>query len=113
MDNVECPHCERNVLFDDWYEEVDNKGNFDQECPHCNEEFEIHVEHEPSFSSAKIVRETCIECKEIYRHTGTSHPRPEKYREIPFSEYNLCGKCYMKLITEDMRSWKWVNKDDS
>ena len=50
-----CPHCEE-YLEDEIYQywlEGDYPENFDFECPHCKNVFDVEVERIPSFTCSK------------------------------------------------------------
>lgn len=49
METVECPYCRRPNNF-----EWEGKEEFDITCEHCNHNFIVQVELEPSFYSYKL-----------------------------------------------------------
>lgn len=81
MYKVECPYCEKECEVD--YIETEN---FDFDCEHCGEEFEIQVEVEYSLNSLEIVYKKCMKCGCEYRDQGR--------REV------LCEQCYLDKMFE-------------
>lgn len=89
---VECPYCMEDNDMDDYLSDISGNETFDLECAHCDEEFEVRVEFEPTFSAEKIVIDTCESCKtttrDAYRR-GKVHPYL-KSREFDV----LCFDCF-------------------
>ena len=99
-DTIECPYCEHdNEIYD--YEGAES---FDQECSECGEEFEVTVEYDPIFNSAKIEYENCIDCGKKYRHSGKSFPIPEKYENIEMKNYFVCPDCFRRETSKDLEN---------
>ncbi|ODA08223.1 hypothetical protein [Paenibacillus polymyxa] len=76
----------------------DNK--LDWECSGCEEEFEVTVEFEPSYSAEKIVYHSCDMCdaktRDIY----------EEERVFPFPKSltgkKLCHRCWSEFYFKEM-----------
>lgn len=94
---VECPYCEEENKI-----EHEGEVEFDFECDHCGEEFEVKVEYDPIFTASKIRYETCRDCGKKYRHEGKSFPKPSKYDGMDLKDYIICNKCYCRETLKDM-----------
>lgn len=98
-DTVECPYCEHENDATDALSELSSDNTTDWECSKCGEEFEVHVEFDPVFSSEKIVYEDCEKCGKPTRDIhdkGRVFPWPKNIKET-----KLCGPCFGKLHFEN------------
>jgi hypothetical protein len=98
-DTVECPYCGyENDMTDALCDGLSSDNNIDWECQQCEQEFEVHVEFDPTYSASKIVYEDCDDCgkstRDIY-HSKRIFPFPEK-----FEGKKLCQECFYKGIHE-------------
>ena len=94
-DTVECPYCGyENDMSDALCNGLSDDNTLDWECSQCEEEFEVQVEFDPTFSASKIVYEDCDVCgkstRDIY-HDKRIFPYPEKYKGK-----KLCHECFCK-----------------
>jgi len=97
-DTVECPYCEHENDMTDALSELSSDNTTDWECSKCGEEFEVHVEFEPSFSAGKIVYEDCEKCGDKTRdikEKGRVFPWPGLIREK-----KICRTCFGKAHSE-------------
>ena len=95
----ECPYCGYENDISDF-----EGDSFDQECSNCEEEFEVTVEYEPTFTANKIEYIKCDECCREERsscmsYENSTYPYPKKYKG---KEIKLCHDCYVKGVFEDM-----------
>lgn len=100
-DTVECPYCQYENDMTDALESLSSDNITDWECQNdeCGEEFEVHVEFEPIFSSEKIVYEDCEKCGDATRdiaEKGRIYPWPKNTKEN-----KLCRPCFGKLYFEN------------
>jgi hypothetical protein len=76
----------------------DNK--LDWECQECEEEFEVTVEFEPSYSAEKIIYDNCDVCSVKTRDIH------EEGRVFPFPKAltgkKLCYRCWSKFYFKEM-----------
>lgn len=100
FDTVECPYCEYDNDMSDGLTDLPSDNRFDQECANCVKEFEVEVEFEPHYSSAKIVYEKCEKCGTETRDIC------KKGRIFPYPKYieatKICRPCFLKAIGEEM-----------
>jgi len=100
FDTVECPYCEHeNDMSNALCDGLSSDNTLDWTCRGCEEEFEVHVEFEPSYSASKIVYVNCEKCGTETRDPakrGCIFPWPQ------FIEQNiLCRPCYRKSHQEE------------
>ena len=99
-DTVECPYCQYENDMTDALEGLSSDNTTDWECQNdeCGEEFEVHVEFEPSFSAGKIVYEDCEKCGESTRDNDIK----KKGRVFPWpdhlTEETVCRFCFHKAM---------------
>lgn len=98
---VECPYCEaENDMSDALSDGLSSDNTLDWECSECEQEFEVYVEFEPSFSSTKIEYIDCDKCgtetRDIYRK-GTVFPFPESLSK---HGTEFCQSCWSKAYFE-------------
>lgn len=96
--SVECPYCLCENDMSDGLTDLPNDNKFDHECEKCEQEFEVFVKFEPSYSSAKIEYVKCEKCSEESRdiyYKGNIYPYPEN-----LSETTICRLCYLKAMSE-------------
>jgi DNA-directed RNA polymerase subunit RPC12/RpoP len=98
MYKVECPYCETDNDV-----ELEGSDGFDHICTGCDKEFEVAIEFEPIFSGIEIVHKNCVDCGKEYRFEGTSHPIPDKYRELYAKKnYFVCKSCFHRELIADL-----------
>lgn len=101
---VECPYCNEANDTADYLQDLDSDNMLDMECSHCEEEFEVYVEFEPTFSANKIVYEECEKCNKKVRdikHRGSTFPYPHT-----FNEDKICKNCWTFGILVDYNNEK-------
>lgn len=100
FDIVECPYCGHENDMSDGCVDLPSDNKFDHECEKCEEEFEVEVEFEPTYSASKIVYTECECCKtkarDIYRK-GYVHPYPKNIKET-----KLCRSCWLKFVRKEI-----------
>ena len=98
-DTVECPYCSHENDMSDGLTDLPSSNTFDHECEKCEQEFEVYVEFEPSYSGSKIVYIKCEKCGEETRDIYT------KGRIVPYpkhlEEINVCRPCFHKAMKEE------------
>lgn len=97
-DIVECPYCGFENDMSDGCCDLPSNNMFDHTCTQCNEEFEVLVEFEPSYSADKIEYEICDCCNKESRDFYN------KGRVFPFPKCDfkvLCKKCFYKILHEE------------
>jgi transposase-like protein len=99
-DTVDCPYCGyENDMLDALCDGLSDDNKLDWTCQNCEEEFEVKVEFNPSYSASKIIYEKCDECgketRDIY-HDKRIFPFPEKLKGK-----RLCYQCWLKGVTEE------------
>lgn len=104
MSKVECPYCGTENDVRDCLQGLDSDNNTDWECNECEEEFEITVEFEPSYSADKIVYEECQSCGDSVRDI-------RKFKCIfPFPKIhegkNICRRCWKKAMSDEYEARK-------
>jgi len=90
FETVECPYCGHKNDMSDGLTDLPSDNKFDHECSACEEEFEVEVEFEPSYSSSKIIYEKCEGCSKEKRDCY------HKERVFPWPEH-LEGKTYCQI----------------
>ena len=84
FDTVECPFCEHENDMSDGLTDLPSSNTFDHECEKCEQEFEVIVEFNPSYSSEKIEYVNCEKCGEETRNPakrGSIFPYPKSLME--------------------------------
>lgn len=97
---VECPYCKHEKNMDDCFQDLDSNNMVDVECSNCDEEFEVYVEFEPTFSANKIIYDECECCgKEVrdIKKRGIVYPYPKNIKENM-----LCDNCWMDGVRKDL-----------
>ena len=102
-DSLECPYCKfENDMTDVLSEGLSNDNTTDWECQNCEEEFEVLVEFEPSYSASKIEYIDCEKCwkstREFYEK-GYVFPYPKHLKEN-----KVCKSCFLKAAAEELNS---------
>lgn len=101
-DVAECPYCGHENEMTGLLADLDDSNKTDWECENeeCEEEFEVLVEFEPSFSTGKIEYKECDKCGDTVRSFF------EKGRVFPFPQHIeadvLCKGCWRKGVSEEM-----------
>lgn len=102
---TECPYCEyENDMTDALSDGLSNDNTFDWECSNCEEEFEVYVEFEPTYSAIKIEYVECERCGTETRdicEKGRIFPYPKNYKEK-----KICRPCFHKGLHEEYSSGK-------
>lgn len=97
---VDCPYCgHENDMSDALSDGLSSDNTLDWECSECEEEFEVQVEFEPSYSSNKIVYVNCEKCGTETRDPatkGTIFPWPKF-----IDQTTLCRSCFHKSHKEE------------
>lgn len=99
FDTVECPYCGHENDMSDGLTDLPSDNKFDHECEKCEQEFEVFVEWEPSYSSASIEYIKCEKCGEKSRDIvckGSIYPYPKN-----LTETTICRPCYFKAMDEE------------
>ena len=99
FDTVKCPYCEYENDMSDGCIDLPDDNKFDHECENCQEEFEVEVEFEPTYSANKITYDICECCG---RKTRDSYHRG---RVVPFpniKESLLCQDCWIKAVAKEI-----------
>ena len=93
MYKINCPHCDTEIEID--YIESDE---WEQECPECEECFEVTVEYDPILNTRKYNMVECIVCGDSFDKSWTSrYPMPTSYK----STDNICNNCFHKLTIKE------------
>jgi len=100
MREAECPYCGYENDMSDSLGDFGSDNTLDWTCEECDEEFEVEVEFEPSFSSSKIVYSDCENCgkstRDIHRE-GRVFPFPKK-----LIGKEVCEECWGKAYSEEL-----------
>lgn len=96
MYNINCPHCDTEIKID--YIESDE---WQEECPECNEYFEVNVEYDPILNTRKYNMVKCIICKSKFDKTWHSrYPMPHSFK----STDDICNNCFNDLTIKDFEN---------
>lgn len=99
METVECPYCKHENDMSDGLTDLPSDNKFDHECTGCQEEFEVFVEFEPSYSAGKIIYTKCERCgkeeRDICRRRSI-FPYPKT-----FTENEICRGCWHEGLRID------------
>lgn len=100
-DTVECPYCgKENDMSDALCNGLSDDNKLDWTCEHCEEEFEVYVEFEPTFTASKIEYVECGVCgaktRDIYDDKRI-FPFPEKLKGK-----KVCHKCWLNEISKEI-----------
>lgn len=97
-DTVFCPYCE--TLNEIETADIGDVNHFDEECVHCEEEFQVNVEITLHFDSEPINYKKCDLCGDETRDPavkGLIYPFPEKIKAKV-----LCRPCHWKETVKEM-----------
>lgn len=100
--SVKCPYCGKDC---DMGSVLCGDDNFDHECEHCGEEFEVQVEFSPTFSASKIEYLKCEICgkedrSDFMYKQGKCIPYPKAYK---YNDVNcVCPNCWRKGIVKEL-----------
>ncbi|ASA22594.1 hypothetical protein [Paenibacillus donghaensis] len=99
-DTVDCPYCGyENDMSHALTDGLSDDNKLDWECQKCDEEFEVTVEFEPSYSADKIVYHECDKCgtktRNIYKR-GMVFPFPESLEGKSF-----CKSCWAEAYLKE------------
>lgn len=98
LDIVECPYCKHENDMSDGLTDLPSDNKFDHGCENCEQEFEVEVEFEPTYSGSEIVYESCERCGTKTRDIckkGRAFPYPKHYEET-----KVCTSCFLKGLEE-------------
>ncbi|SET76521.1 hypothetical protein SAMN05216389_12610 [Oceanobacillus limi] len=101
-ETVECPYCEYENDMSERTVDLPDDHKFDHECDSCEEEFEVFVEFEPSYSAGKIEYGNCQKCGTETRdicEKGRIFPYPKHLKET-----KICRPCFYKAYAEELES---------
>lgn len=100
-DTVECPYCGYdNDMSDALCDGLSSDNTFDHECESCEEEFEVYVEFDPSYSASKIIYTKCDVCGEDSRevvYKGIIYPWTQQLHDK-----TVCRSCFHKSLSADL-----------
>ncbi|MFJ7976510.1 hypothetical protein ACIQZI_12520 [Peribacillus sp. NPDC096379] len=100
FDTVECPYCEHENDMSEGTVDLPSDNKFDHECEKCEQEFEVFVEFEPSYSSGAIEYIECERCgtetRDICKR-GWIFPYPKHIKEN-----KICRTCFYKGMHEEL-----------
>ncbi len=102
IETVNCPSCGRVVLLEGLDYNVDV---VDKTCK-CGCALSIRIKLNPTFEVSTSVLKTCLECGDELSHyvAPDEESRVMKYRDIPTSDYCLCGACTAKIKLSEVTS---------
>lgn len=99
IDTVECPYCEHENDMSEGTVDLPDDCKFDHECENCEQEFEVYVEFNPSYSSSKIEYVNCEMCGKETRDPA------KKGRILPWPQSLeksiVCRPCFYKKHHEE------------
>lgn len=112
MNTVDCPYCghehDESDLLSNVLPDLDDDNQTDYECEHCEEEFEVSVEFEPSAWAEKIEYTECDRCKSEVRDIFVQG------RVLPFPEERgykkLCRNCFSEEYRQEIEKNKGYTK---